>query len=154
MKVLLNACIFLALPTLACAASHDLMTFVEEYDLNHDGMVSKEEFAQERDRRFTATDADHDGGLTREEYSNEYRARLAQKKPDAGKLERAMKQTDVRFNALDSNKDGKISPAELSHSGWSMFTRHDYTKDGTVSAKDKVDDQRDAAGKSQPVAGA
>jgi Ca2+-binding EF-hand superfamily protein len=139
MKVLLNTCILLALPMLASAASHDLMTFVEEYDLNHDGAVSKEEFEQERDRRFAVTDADHDGGLTREEYSNEYRARLAQKKPDPEKMERQMKQTDVRFNALDSNKDGKISPAEFAYSGWAMFTRHDYTKDGTVSVKDKVD---------------
>jgi Ca2+-binding EF-hand superfamily protein len=139
MRVLLSTCILLALPMLASAASHDLMTFVEEYDLNHDGAVSKEEFAQERDRRFAVTDVDHDGAVTREEYSNEYRGRLAQKKLDPEKVERQMKQTEVRFNAIDSNKDGKISPAEFAHSGWSMFTHHDYTKDGTVSAKDKVD---------------
>lgn len=145
----LLVCIVTAVPLLANGASHDLKTFITEYDLNHDGSVSKEEFAQERDRRFAATDANHDGGLSHDEYVGEYRERLTRTHPDAKKIDRQMKQADVRFTVLDSNHDGRISPAEYAHSGWSMFTHHDYTKDGAVSAQDDVEgsnDDPDAAG--------
>ena len=42
------------------AASHDLATFVTEYDLDRDGQVSKEEFLEARVARFAATDTDND----------------------------------------------------------------------------------------------
>jgi hypothetical protein len=136
---LLIACALFAGPMAASAASHDIKTFITEYDLNHDGSVSKEEFADEREHRFISTDADHDGGLTHDEYVGEYRARLLAAKPNEKSVERQMKQADVRFTVLDSNKDGKISRAEYAHSGWTMFTKHDYTDDGAVSAKDDVE---------------
>jgi hypothetical protein len=136
---LLISCVLLAAPMAASAASHDIKIFITEYDLDHDGSVSKEEFADEREHRFISTDADHDGGLTHDEYVGEYRARMLAGKPDEKAIERQMKQADVRFTVLDSNKDGKISRAEYAHSGWTMFTEHDYTDDGTVSAKDDVE---------------
>jgi len=133
---------------LASAASHDIKTFIVEYDLDHDGAVSKDEFAQERDRRFASTDADHSGGLSHDEYVEEYRGRFSATHPDARVTERQTKQTEVRFKVLDSNHNGQISPAEYAHSGWSMFTRHDYTNDGAVSARDDVEPKgRDERGK-------
>ena len=45
---LLVICLSLAVPALAGAASHDIKVFITEYDLNHDGSVSKEEYADER----------------------------------------------------------------------------------------------------------
>jgi Ca2+-binding EF-hand superfamily protein len=131
-----------ALPLVASAASHDLKTFITEYDLDHDGSVSKEEFADEREHRFIATDANHDGGLSHDEYVGEYRARLMLRKPDEKTVERQMKQADVRFTALDSNKDGRITRAEYAHSGWRMFTEHDYMDDGAVSEKDDVEPKK------------
>jgi hypothetical protein len=133
------ACLLAAMPMLASGASHDIKVFIGEYDLNHDGSVSKEEFADEREHRFIVTDANHDGGLTHEEYVGEYRTRLQGKNPDAKAMERGMKQADVRFGVLDSNKDGRISRAEYAHSGWNMFTNHDYTKDGAISSRDDVE---------------
>jgi Ca2+-binding EF-hand superfamily protein len=133
------ACLLAATPMMAMAASHDIKVFIVEYDLNHDGSVSKEEFAQERDRRFDATDTNHDGGLSRDEYVDEYRTRLSQKSPDAKNVDKQLKQTDVRFGVLDVNKDGKISRAEYAHSGWTMYTKHDYTNDGAISGKDDVE---------------
>ena len=47
--------------------------------------------------------------------------------------------TVILFLAMAVNKDGKISRAEYAHSGWTMFTRHDYTNDGAISAKDDVE---------------
>ena len=134
-----TACLLAAVPMLTTAASHDLKVFIVEYDLNHDGSVSKEEFADEREHRFIVTDANHDGGLSHDEYVGEYRARLATKAPDAKTVERQMKQADVRFGVLDSNKDGHISRAEYAYSGWTMFGKHDYTNDGAVSEKDDVE---------------
>lgn len=126
-----------ALPMLAFAASHDLATFIGEYDLDGNGSVSKEEFQKERERRFASTDVDHDAGISKDEYMAEFRSRLMFSKPEASKIEGQMKQTEVRFNVLDVNKDGRISSAEFSHSGWTMYTEHDYNRDGAVSMADK-----------------
>jgi hypothetical protein len=122
--------------TAALGASHDLKTFITEYDLDQNSSVSKEEFATERDRRFAATDANHDGGLSREEYVGEYQARLEAGKPDPEQYQRQMRQAGVRFGVLDANKNDRISPAEFAHSGWSMFTRHDANKDGAITSAD------------------
>ncbi len=127
----------LLMPLLAGAASHDLATFVGEYDLDASGSVSMEEFQKERERRFASTDTDHDGRISRQEYMDEFHARLMFGKPEAVAIEKQMKQTDVRFGVLDVNKDGAISPAEFIHSGWGMFDEHDYNKDGAVSLADK-----------------
>ena len=143
---LIAACLLVAAPMLASAASHDIKEFIVEYDLNHDGSVSKEEFADERERRFIATDANHDGGLTQDEYVGEYRTRLMGKNPDAKTVERQMKQADVRYGVLDSNKDGHISRAEYACSGWSMYSKHDYTNDGAVSARDDVEPAKSTEG--------
>ena len=131
----------LILPVAALAASHDLATFVGEYDLDKDGSVSKEEFLEGRQKRFAATDANHDGGVSRDEYVEEYRGRLMASNPAPEKVEKQLKQTDVRFKVLDSNHDGSISFAEYSHSGWRMYGEHDYNRDGAVSMADKTDDK-------------
>ena len=136
---LFAACLIAIVPGLAGAASHNIKVFITEHDLNHDGSVSKEEFSDERERLFIVTDANHDGGLSHDEYVGAYRERLMLTKPDEKTVERQMKQADVRYNVLDSNKDGHISRAEYAFSGWRMFVEHDYTKDGTVAANDDVD---------------
>ena len=46
----------------------------------------------------------------------------------------------MRINVLDTNKDGRISFAEYSFSGWRMFGEHDYDRDGVVSLADKTDE--------------
>lgn len=134
------------MPMLADAASHDLATFVGEYDLDRNGSVSMEEFQKERERRFASTDTDHDGRISKQEYLDEFHARLMFSKPDAAAIEKQMKQTEVRFGVLDVNKDGAISPAEYTHSGWGMFDEHDYNKDGAVSLADKNGASPPAAG--------
>lgn len=136
----------------AFAASHARDTFIKEQDQNGDGVVTKDEFAATRAIQFAAIDADKNGSLSKGEYVGEFKARLekrlakddrtAEKKEE--ERERQMRQADVRFGVLDSDKSGAITKAEFDYSGWRMFNHHDTNNDGTVSAADSVkEDQQD-----------
>jgi hypothetical protein len=136
----------------AHAASHARDTFIKEQDQNGDGVVSKDEFAATRALQFAKTDADNDGSFSQAEYVGEFKARLEKKlavderTPEKKEEERArqMRQADVRFGVLDSDKSGAITRAEFDYSGWRMFNHHDTNNDGTVSAADPVkEDQQD-----------
>lgn len=124
-------------------------------DANKDGAVTFEEFAA-RPRQFLvrrievefkALDADGDGKLTKAE------ADAARGKPmlllmaDANKDGVVTKEelakaftgrrgqiSDRVFEALDADKDGKISAAEWQASGERRFARLDRNKDGAVTA--------------------
>jgi len=130
----------------AFAASHARDTFIKEQDLNGDGVVSKEEFVAGRDKQFARIDADKTGVLSKGEYVGEFTARLtarlaastdtAEKK--AEERGRQLRQADVRFGVLDSDKSDGITAAEFQYSGWGMFVTHDSNKDGAVSAADPV----------------
>ena len=132
-------------PICAFAASHDRDTFIREQDLNGDGKVSKDEFAQGRAREFARQDADHDGKLSQAEYISDFTRRLETEmlpKVQADKREeerqREMRQAVVRFGVLDSDKSGFITPPEWDYSGWRMFMHHDTNKDGLVSNDDPI----------------
>jgi len=136
----------------ANAASHARDTFIREQDQNGDGVVTKDEYAATRALQFAKTDTDGNGGLSQAEYVGEYKARLekalaaSDRTPEkkAEERERQMRQTDVRFHVLDSDKSGVITRAEFDYSGWRMFTHHDTNNDGAVSAADPIkDDQQD-----------
>ena len=130
----------------AFAASHARDTFIKEQDLNGDGSVSKEEFKAGREKQFAGIDANHDGKLSHDEYVGEFTARLTKRlaestdTPEKKEEERVrqLRQADVRFGVLDTDKSGGITPAEFEYSGWRMFVTHDTNKDGAVSAADPV----------------
>jgi len=109
-------------------------------------VVNKDEYAATRAIQFSATDADGNGTLSQAEYVNEYKARLEKKLAASDRTpekkqeerERQMRQTDVRFHVLDSDKSGAITRAEFDYSGWRMFVHHDTNEDGVVSVADPV----------------
>ncbi len=70
-------------------------------DLNKDGQVTKAEFTETAMERFAAADLNNDNFLSTDE-------RQALKKA------RHDKRAERRFERLDSNKDGSLSPAEMS----------------------------------------
>lgn len=151
-RIILAAFAVAALAGSAHAASHARDTFIKEQDQNGDGVVSKDEFAATRAQQFAATDADKNGSLSQAEYVGEFKARLEKKlaasTQTAEKNEeervRQLRQADVRFGVLDSDKSGAITRAEFDYSGWRMFNHHDTNNDGTVSAADPVkEDQQD-----------
>ena len=145
-NTLILAAVLAAVSAPALAASHARDTFIKEQDLNGDGVVTKEEFAAGREKQFAAIDTDKNGVLSKEEYVGEFKARLekrlAASTETAEKKEeervRQMRQAEVRFNVLDSDKSGGITPAEFAYSGWRMFVTHDTNKDGVVSSADPV----------------
>ena len=126
------------------AASHNRDTFIRQQDEDRDGKVSKDEFAAGRQKEFARQDANRDGGLSRDEYVNDFKARLEAmlaKVPAAerdAQRTRELQQVEVRFGILDSDKSGKITPAEFAYSGWMMFAVHDSNKDGFVSKDEAV----------------
>lgn len=134
---------------LAHAASHDRDTFIREQDINGDGKVSKDEFAEGRAKEFARMDADHDGSLTETEYVEDYRPRMEATLPKipADKRDeermRQMRQAVVRFGVLDSDKSGRITKAEFDYAGWGMFMHHETSGDGFVAKDDvpKKDDE-------------
>lgn len=99
--------------------------FIAQYDDNHDGRVTWDEFSGERRKRFDITDANHDGTVSEDEYVQEFKERSAQ----ALKQERdaQVAQAHVRFRVLDTNKDGKASRAEFDASGERVFAEIEKT---------------------------
>lgn len=144
--VLLAAAASVCAATPASAASHARDTFIKEQDVNGDGVVSKEEFKAGREKQFAKIDGDKNGVLSHDEYVGEFKTRLdarlaasteTTEKKDEDRV-RQMRQAEVRFDVLDSDKSGGITPAEFEYSGWRMFVSHDTNKDGVVSAADPV----------------
>lgn len=129
----------------AHAAPHEHSAFITDYDLDKDGKVTAAEFKTVRDQRFAAMDADRDGVLTEAEYVGEYEGRLtaqlAASTETAERKEeqrvRQMRQAHVRFGVLDSDKNGKMTPAEFDASGVRAFAEQDGDGDGVITAGEK-----------------
>lgn len=108
--------------------------FLALYDGNGDGQVDRAEFDRARAGQFERTDANRDGALEREEYLAEFRQRLDQHHAALGGG--SDKQTRVRFAALDTDKNGRMTFAEYQVSGRRSFDGADRNHDGVVDAAD------------------
>lgn len=113
---------------------HSKREFLETYDANGDGKVSKEEFAAKRSADHKGLDLNENGSVSELEYINEYIFRLD--KDLAERRARQIRQAHVRFGVLDTNKDGVLSAQEFAASGDRMFARLDTTGDGFVDTTD------------------
>lgn len=113
---------------------HSKREFLDTYDANKDGKVSKQEFAAKRSADHKGLDLNENGSVNELEYINEYTLRLDQEL--AARRARQVRQAHVRFGVLDTNKDGILSPEEFAASGDRMFSRLDTTADGFVDTTD------------------
>lgn len=122
----------------ACTArnthAHSRCGFLATYDIDGDGVISRAEFDQIRAEGYDLRDADGDGVVAPEEYVAEYEVRLDQQL--AERREAAIRQTYVRFDALDTDDDEVMTEAEFNASGSRMFDRYDTNGDGTVDESD------------------
>jgi len=114
--------------------SHTAEGFLALYDTNQDGQVQQAEFDAHRDAQFARTDADGDGLLDESEYRAEFAARLDARLVELEALPDT--QTRVRFNALDADKDGRMTFVEYQVSGKRLFDGADRNRDGIVDAVD------------------
>ena len=128
----------------AIAAPHDGKSFIHDYDTDGDGQVTRTEFDAVRTTRFNATDTNGDGWVSDGEYLAEYEARLETQLAESDRSEekkaeervRQIRQTHVRFGALDTDKDGKMQKAEYDASGARAFVQQDDDKNTIVTAAD------------------
>jgi Ca2+-binding EF-hand superfamily protein len=119
---------------LALPSSHTAEGFLALYDGNGDGKVERGEFDQARATQFARTDTNGDVRLGQDEYLAEYEDRLD--RHIATRTGGSDKQTRVRFGALDTDKDGKMTFAEYQVSGKRTFDAADRSHDGVVDAAD------------------
>ena len=90
------------------------------FDADHDGRITRREFIDARDLRFTRLDNNGDGVIRADDFrrletSDRVRQRLAQLLSDG-----------------DLNDDGAVSRAEFSLTGTPLFDRADANADGYV----------------------
>jgi Ca2+-binding EF-hand superfamily protein len=114
--------------------------FIADFDQNGDGSVSYSEFFQSRQQRLAAMDIHGNAQITAAGYQAEYADRLDQRLA----LDRSgqLKQTEVRFASVDTNKDGRMTLAEYQASGQRAFDFIDQNKDGVISKADPAPQAR------------
>ncbi|MEC4594682.1 MULTISPECIES: EF-hand domain-containing protein [Nitrospirillum] len=120
----------------AWAASHDIASFIKEHDRNGDGVVTAQEYQAVRAQQFTALDTNGDGWVSEAEYTAEFEARLNKENGTPERKAQQLKQTHVRFVAIDLDGDQKMSREEFMASGWRMFGFHDKNGDQKVDQAD------------------
>jgi Ca2+-binding EF-hand superfamily protein len=99
----------------------DPVALFEDADTNHDGVVSREEYAAARAAKFDQLDRNHDGFLTDADF------------PRMGKLggDRVEKLHDM-LQKMDADHDGKVSRDEFKNGGTAIFDLVDANRDGVV----------------------
>ena len=96
--------------------------FLQKYDANNDGTVTKEEFKHER--RFAEIDADSDGVLSKTEIEEA--------------MDKRLRESDIGFfERFDLNGDGKVTREEFTGAA-ADFEAKDSNNDGVIDAADKV----------------
>ncbi len=125
---------------------HDKLVSRAEYDASDDGAI--ESLHPDRDARriinlpgapsraaaFTRADGNADGKLDESEYLDELAGRLDRQ---IARVRRGqLKQTHVRFEAIDASHDGSISREEFFALSARQFQHADTNRDGAVSAED------------------
>lgn len=136
-KILIVAALFAATTSVAAQApltaakapSSAAADFLEQFDPQETGAVSWAQFDAFRKVRYAATDANGDGSVDKQEYIDEYLQRFD------GRLAMArdghLRQTDTRFNALDRNKDSRISRAEFDAAGERTWAGYEKSQEAT-----------------------
>jgi hypothetical protein len=116
------------------AAPHSASGIILTYDLNKDQSLPLEEFVDARRARFAASDKNGDGVLDESEYVYEWEGKMEARLAEDRKA--SVKQTHIRFHAVDKNDDDRITLDEVEAVGERSFAHMDADKDGVVAKGD------------------
>ncbi len=111
-----------------------LQQVLEEYNSNSDGELTWAEYNDWRKARFDDTDANGNGTVDTEEYVYEYEERMDARIETERKGQ--VKQTKMRFEALDKDDSRFLVWQELAASGERIFARWDANQDGVIDQSD------------------
>jgi len=89
-------------------------------DTNHDGRISRAEFAAARVARFAQLDRNGDGVVSAADF------------PRAARLPAAKAKIDAMVASADANRDGLVSRAEMANAPTTVFDMADTNHDGYV----------------------
>lgn len=120
LPVLAFALVMLTTPALA---QERLLAVFDEADVNHDGKITRPEFAAARERNFDKMDRNGDGVVSRDDFGM-----LLSFAPARGK------RLDAFIAAADADNDKRMTRGELRGSPMRMFDRADGNKDDIVDA--------------------
>ena len=116
---------------------------IKRADLNGDGKISESEMARGLAVTFAVLDIDKDGALSASEVSGAKATMKAHRKQakSAGEgrvhfVKFPAKKVSKRFDAIDTNRDGKLSESELSSVASRMFKKRDKDRDGYITNAD------------------
>nr|WP_321483805.1 hypothetical protein [uncultured Cohaesibacter sp.] len=96
---------------------------LQQFDANNDGVLTKEEVNTGFDKKVTENDKDGDNAINLQEFKAEW-LKLTQNRMARG------------FQFMDSDADGKITPAELKAHADRMFAFMDSNNDGKIDQND------------------
>jgi Ca2+-binding EF-hand superfamily protein len=135
------------------AEHFDSAKVFDHFDLNHDGKITTAEVDSVRDKRakasgspaqqahadgfrgwFARADANKDGTITRAEFDTiapQIKARIEH----AGISRDSM--MNRMFGMEDTNKDGRVSLAEMKQAALARFDRVDLNHDGTITPQER-----------------
>ena len=120
----------------ADAASHRKIVFAHQYDLDGDWLLYAQEIEHASKKCFNITDENIDRVVNEEMYVFEYQNRMDKQ---IAKIRRAgIKQTYVRFDALNTDNDGQMTLKEYHFSGDQSFNRWDINQDNIVSMNEEL----------------
>jgi Ca2+-binding EF-hand superfamily protein len=101
----------------------DPAAMLQTADVNHDGVITREEFSEARLARFAKMDRNGDGYVSRDDFG-----RILRLRPQAGQ------RIDALLAQGDSNHDGRLSREEQRAAPMTLFDRLDTNRDGRIDA--------------------
>lgn len=150
------------------AQSFDPSKIFDRLDSNHDGKITVAEVDAARSQRakakggqaaqvhattfqglFAAADANKDNVLTRAEFDamgEQLKARMERASARSGGMAARM------FDKSDTNKDGRVTLAEMQQSALAAFDRADLNHDGTITPQERQQERQQLKAKRQAAA--
>lgn len=129
----------LAALTASAASAQEMLA-----DANKDGKITPAEYQASRRNFLMRSDYDHDGKITKAEWDRGA-LNTRMELDDRGAKNTALIGKGGWFQAIDVNKDGAATPAEIDAYTAKRFAQHDPNGDGVITRPEAAQIERAAA---------